>query len=106
MKNIFKFTALLLLLALLVLPLVSCGEPEGTYTDEYGLCSYTFDGKRVEVKYEDYSFEYFFEIEKRADASYIIFYDIKTGEEAIDALEYEEGDGFLMIGGIKYIKQK
>ena len=85
--------------------LVSCGEPEGRYTDEYGHCTYEFGEETVKIEFSETEFEYLYEIKKLGDSHYMYFYDKETSEEALDPLKYEDGDGYVILDGVKYFKE-
>ncbi len=105
MKRIIKLLLITALIALFGTLLLSCGGPDGTYTDEFGECSYVFDDDIVFIESFDERIEYRYEIKKFDKIYYMYFYDKETGEEALDPVEYTAGDGFLLLDGVKYVKK-
>ena len=62
MKRTVKIVALVLLLAMAITALVSCGRPSGTYVDAAEEAMYVFDGKEYIFTYDGIEFRGTYEI--------------------------------------------
>ena len=122
MKRILRLALSAVFIVGCVFVLASCGKrPSGTYTyeDTKGAITqiYEFSRKTYKVYYSgnvaDFgeslvSEEGTYKVSKASDGSLqITFTVVAAGKEiTVDPLSYEKGDGYIMIDGIKYIKQK
>ena len=115
MKKIFSSILVIALALTMLFTLASCNNPSGTYKSDEALGSgvtWVFKGDEVALTLKVFGVEATFygdyEIEKQIDDKFTIVFDWEGdknpdgfGEEPV---EYEKGDGYIKIGGVKYTK--
>ena len=119
-KNFIKVIAMVLLLATVCTVLASCGKTiSGTYTGKVDLllasytASYEFSGSKVTVtktsellgQSNTTEIKGKYEITEAADG-YEITFTFETSDDDVKSGTYtfEEGEGFIKIGGVQYNK--
>ena len=110
-KTFVRIIAISVLVIMLACSLVACGGLSGTYaTDEIfgsGL-SYTFKGKEVVIEAKLVGFTTEVVGEYSIDDDKITFIFDKDEEDASKyegTFDFEKGDDYIKIGGVKYTKE-
>ncbi len=106
MKKILSAILVCVMLLSCVLVLASCGKKlSGTYTDETGIVSYTFKGKKVEVE----AFGATQEATYKIDGDTITFTVEIGGQEVEEESSFEQGKDdngkYIEIDGVKLYKK-
>lgn len=110
-KTFVRIAAVAVLVVMLACSLVACGGLSGTYATDETLgsgVSYTFKGKEVTIEVKVLGFTTELVGEYSIDDDKITFTFDEDEEDASKyegSFDFEKGDDYIKIGGIKYEKE-